>query len=171
MKPASLSAPYLGPRPLRIDAASSGSASAKGFALAKSCLVSSGLLLTSRRSRALYPFLLVFGIEFPFVSAGRSHADDADRFLAQGDEHHNHNAANGFADATPALAVRGRTSALSKNDSWRSAKSKPCLSRFARRFGSSQRIHKNILYLQYGLLSTEDPRLFEPFLTSPVHHS
>src|SRR5882672_990004 len=57
-----------GPRPLRIEAASSGRASAKGFAFAKSLLVHSGLSLTSRRSRALKPFF-VFGIELPFLFA------------------------------------------------------------------------------------------------------
>src|SRR5665647_980551 len=41
-----------GPRPLRIDAASSGKASANGRALAKPFLVHSGLSLTSRRSLA-----------------------------------------------------------------------------------------------------------------------
>src|SRR5260370_7970030 len=67
-----------GPRPLRIEAASSGRASAKGFAFAKSLLVHSGLSLTSRRSRALKPFF-VFGIELPFLFARGAHADHADR--------------------------------------------------------------------------------------------
>src|ERR1700674_1912339 len=77
-----------GPRPFRIDAARPGRASAKGFALAKSFLVHSGLSLTSRKSRAPKPFLLIFGIEFPFKPAGWAHADDADRLFAQGDKHH-----------------------------------------------------------------------------------
>src|ERR1700675_794549 len=97
-----------GPRPLRNEAAREGKGSAKRFALAKSFLVHSGLSLTSRKSRTLKRFFLIFRIEFPFISAGRPHAENADRLFAQGDKHHNNYAADILADAAPALVVRGQ---------------------------------------------------------------
>src|SRR5579872_6951303 len=84
-----------GPRPLRIDAASSGKTSPNGRALAKSASVSSGLSLTSRRSFALYPaFFLALFIEFPLVAAGGPYADDAYALAAEPSEHHHDEAAS-----------------------------------------------------------------------------
>src|SRR5438128_7749736 len=85
-----------GPRPRRIEAASSGKASAKGFAFDICSLVSSGLSETASQSLLLYPFpgLKVLAIEkAPFLAVRAAHADDADAFAAEHDKHDHHNAA------------------------------------------------------------------------------
>ena len=57
---------------------------------------------------AIASLFLAFGILFPFVLAGGSHADDAHAFAAEPGEYDDHNAAYADADRdpTPALVVR-----------------------------------------------------------------
>jgi hypothetical protein len=91
-------------------------------------------------------------MELPFVSAGRTHADDANGFRAQGDEHHRDDTLNRFANGAPALAIRRQKQRVVEEGLIEISEVQPVLGQFASRFGSSHTIRMELL-CSYNLIA------------------